>query len=180
MHTENHPLFPLRTRCKLPLFALRLTRLITGTPAVLYLYLVLFLSPVHAGTLPDDHNDSGDALEFNQVWIAEAPPVSRVLAAYMSIQNHSDKDISILSAESKHFSSTAFHRTIYKNGVASMQHQSTLTIPAHQTLQLEPGGFHMMLFNPVNPLQAGDSVEFSFTLDNQTIKKVTAIVKKTE
>lgn len=117
-------------------------------------------------------------LTFSNVWIAEAPPVSRVLAAYMKIENHSSQTIKISSATSSSFSSTAFHKTIFEDGLAKMRHQDSLIIPANGSLELKRGGLHMMLFNPVTPLHAGDSVSFSFELDNQNTMTVDAIVKK--
>ncbi len=119
-----------------------------------------------------------DKLSFKQVWIAEAPPVSKVLAAYMQIENTTDKDIQVVSVDTDAFSSTAFHRTIYKDGMASMQHQTSMNITAGSSLELKPGSFHMMLFNPVKPLSAGDKVLFTFALDNGEKIMVTATVKK--
>jgi len=121
---------------------------------------------------------AAEPIVFSHVWIAEAPPVSKVLAAYMHIENRSDKDIKILSASADIFSSTAFHKTVFKNGMASMQHYPSLTIPAHGHLDLAPGSFHLMLFNPTTPLRAGDHVDFTFTLDNHQTSMVKALVKK--
>jgi len=127
----------------------------------------------HNAALADNHR-----LTFSKVWIAEAPPVSRVLAAYMKIENHTDEDIKISSATSPSFSSTTFHKTIFEDGMAKMRHQDSLIIPANNSLELKRGGLHMMLFNPVTPLRAGDSVSFSFELDNQNTITVDASVKK--
>ena len=33
-----------------------------------------------------------DALEIEDAWIAEAPPVSKVMAAYMEIENETSED----------------------------------------------------------------------------------------
>lgn len=137
---------------------------------------VLFLLICLAGqnsALADNHG-----LTFSKVWIAEAPPVSRVLAAYMKIENHTNKEIKISSATSPAFSSTAFHKTIFEDGLAKMRHQNSLLIPANDSLELKRGGLHMMLFNPVTPLREGDNVSFSFELDNQNTITVNASVKK--
>ena len=96
-------------------------------------------------------------LTFKQAWIAEAPPVSKVLAAYMEIINSSDKTVIINSMESDDFTKIEFHRTINENDIAKMQHQESLSIPASGSLKLEPGSYHLMLFNPVKELRAGDS-----------------------
>lgn len=121
---------------------------------------------------------STSSLVFEDAWIAEAPPVSKVLAAYMSISNTGNTDIRLVSAQSKDFGSIEFHRTIDKEGMASMQHQPYLLVPAGGKLILEPGDYHMMLFNPGRKLRAGDESSFQFKLDTGNTINATAIVKK--
>lgn len=117
-------------------------------------------------------------LVFEDVWIAEAPPISKVLAAYMHVKNAGNRDRKIISAKSDDFSSIEFHRTVDKNGMASMQHQEFLMIPAGSTLTLKPGDYHMMLFKPVRKLRAGDESTFQFQLGDGKLITVTAVVKK--
>lgn len=119
-----------------------------------------------------------NALEFDNVWIAEAPPGTRVMAAYMDIKNTSDETHRIKSPQSGDFNKIEFHRTFHKNGMARMQHQPEIVIPAHSTLRLEPGGYHMMLFNPARKLKAGDQSTFSFRLESNHNIQVVAPVKK--
>ena len=114
------------------------------------------------------HSFAESSLTFKQPWIAEAPPVSKVLAAYMEIANNTNQAITIESAESKDFSRIEFHRTIHENDIAKMQHQKTLSIPASGHLTMEPGGYHMMLFTPVKTFKAGDESVISIkTTDDQ-------------
>jgi copper(I)-binding protein len=91
-------------------------------------------------------------------WVREAPPTSRVLAAYMQIINLTDTDLTITGISSPDFDSAELHRTAVENGVARMLPVSELTIPAAGSVLLEPGGLHLMLFDPVRPLVQGDSV----------------------
>jgi len=153
---------------------MKLSSIIKSLKLGLSLFVCLFITMAgHNVALADNHG-----LTFSKVWIAEAPPVSRVLAAYMKIENHTNHDIKVSSATSSSFSSTAFHKTIFEDGMAKMRHQDSLIIPANGSLELKRGGLHMMLFNPVTPLHAGDSVSFSFELDNQNTITVNAGVKK--
>lgn len=137
------------------------------------LFTLLFNTLVQA--VPEHYKPT---LAFENVWIAEAPPVSKVLAAYMTINNTGNKDQKLVSAESDDFGSIEFHRTIDKKGMASMQHQPYLMVPAGGKLILEPGDYHMMLFNPSRKLRAGDESSFKFELDDGNTISTTAIVKK--
>jgi copper(I)-binding protein len=91
-------------------------------------------------------------------WVREAPPTSRVLAAYMQIVNLTDKDLTITSITSQDFDSAELHRTVVEGGMARMLPVPELTLPAAGSVLLEPGGLHLMLFDPVRPLAQGDSV----------------------
>ena len=91
-------------------------------------------------------------------WVREAPPTSRVLAAYMHIINLTDADLTVTGVTSPDFDSAELHRTVVTGGVASMLPVPELTIPAAGSVLLEPGGLHLMLFDPVRPLLQGDSV----------------------
>lgn len=145
-----------------------------SSPKALAVLLSIFLLAIFAGKTAQ----AEPALVFENVWIAEAPPVSKVLAAYMNIRNTGDEDQKLVSARSDDFGSVEFHRTVEKNGMASMQHQQFLSIPAGGSLTLEPGSYHMMLFNPVRKLRAGDESSFQFQLESGNSINATAVVKK--
>ena len=137
---------------------------------------VLFLSI--SLRLSSSNSFAESSLTFKRAWIAEAPPVSKVLAAYMEITNGSDKTVIIDSMKSKDFKKIEFHRTIQENDKARMQHQKSLSIPASGMLKLEPGSYHLMLFNPVRTMSAGDSATFTVsTADNQQYE-ISVTVKK--
>jgi copper(I)-binding protein len=118
------------------------------------------------------------ALTFEGAWIAEAPPSSKVLVAYMEINNPGDQAVKIVSATSDNFTRISFHQTQQKNDMASMQHMDTLTIPAKGKLVLEAGSHHIMLFNPVKKLTAGDQVNLDFKLENGDVVNLVVPVKK--
>ena len=125
------------------------------------LLLIAIHLPLQAGQSPVDIDDA---------WIAEAPPMSRVMVAYMTFTNHSDKPVTLVKAESGSFKSVEFHETVEKDGIASMIYHESLTLPAGSRLALKRGGLHLMLFSPTRALRAGDTVSFRFTTtDGQVI-----------
>ena len=143
------------------------------TPVSLILFGLSFVNPVFAETSTAETN-----LIFENAWIAEAPPVSKVMVAYLTVKNTGAKDIEIITASSETYSSIEFHETVHEKGMATMVRHHSLTIPAHNKLELKRGGPHLMLFNPVRPLKAGDLVNIKFTTKNNTTKTVSVAVKK--
>lgn len=117
-------------------------------------------------------------LKIEDAWLAEAPPVSKVMAAYMEIENDSQQERQAVAMDCKDFARAEFHRTIEKDGIASMQHQQVLNIPADSELELKPGGYHVMLFEPGRRLLAGDSTGCRMDFDDGTTIEFELVVKK--
>jgi len=123
---------------------------------------------------------SPSGVSVKNAWIAEAPPVSKVMVAYMSIENNSEDDITIVKAESDSYSSIEFHETRYEDGMARMIRHDSLLIPANSHITLKRGDKHLMLFNPVKRLKAGDSVTINLITKNNIEKTIQVTVKKSQ
>ena len=119
-----------------------------------------------------------DKLEIDDAWIAEAPPASTVMAAYMEIENETGQDRQAVSMQCDEFAGAGFHRTVEKDGMARMEHQQVLNIPAHSELKLEPGGYHIMLFDPARHLLAGDKTNCSMKFDDGTTIGIDLEIRK--
>jgi periplasmic copper chaperone A len=117
-------------------------------------------------------------IEIHDAWIAEAPPVSTVNAAYMRIINTSAADTRIESVSCENFSSAQFHRTVYVNGMASMRPLDELILPAGTDLVFKPGDYHIMLFNPVHALHSGDESQCTLKLGDGRSIQIKLDVKK--
>jgi copper(I)-binding protein len=134
----------------------------------------LFINiPAQAGQADTETN-----LRIEDAWIAEAPPVSKVMVAYMTLHNSGQQDMEIITASSDMYSSIEFHETVHENGMARMIRHNSLKIPAYSKIELKRGGAHLMLFNPVSPLKAGDTVTIKLITSNNTEKTTTVAVKK--
>ena len=92
-------------------------------------------------------------------WVKEAPPSAEVLAGYMNLQNQSPQAQTLLGARSADFKSVMLHQTVSKGGMAHMNHTPRIEIKPGSTLQLTPGGYHLMLMSPKKVLRQGDQVE---------------------
>ena len=135
------------------------------------LFISAFISPVHA-------DEAG--LTVENAWISEAPPVSKVMVAYMTISNKSNEAIDIIKAESDLYSSIEFHETIHEDGMARMVRWDKIIIPANDSIQLKRGGKHFMLFNPTKHLKAGDTVKMKLTTSDKKTKIISVPVEKAQ
>ena len=77
-------------------------------------------------------------------------------AVYMRISNRGDANRIIISAESAAAEQIDFHRTVIENDIARMEALESLVIPAGETLELRPGGAHIMLAGLREDLRSED------------------------
>ena len=98
-------------------------------------------------------------LVVSNAWVRAGPPVSKMMAAYLRIENTSQSQRTLHGASSAAFNSIELHATVIKSGMASMGQVSELNIDPGQHAALQAGGTHLMLIGPVKPLKAGDWVE---------------------
>lgn len=122
---------------------------------------------------------AAENVTIDNAWVREAPPVSRVQAAYATLKNNQSSDVEIISATSPAFKKIEFHKTISENGLTKMQQQESIIIPAQGEAMLEPEGMHMMLFNPIAPLRSGEKVDIYFKFSDGATTTSSFIVKKT-
>ena len=117
-------------------------------------------------------------LMVSDAWIPEAPPVTQVMAGFMSIKNSSNKAAEIVSISSKDFGRVEMHLSKEENGIARMLPQSKLIIPAQGKLTLEHGSYHLMLYKPKQRLKDGDTAELVITLKSGDSFTVEFVVEK--
>jgi copper(I)-binding protein len=99
-------------------------------------------------------------------WIRMPPAGLPMMAGYARITNPCKASLAIVGARSDAFADTSLHETRVENGMSRMRATPALRIAPGGSAVLEPGGFHLMLMDPVKPLHAGDRVAVEFTLED--------------
>jgi copper(I)-binding protein len=124
------------------------------------------------------NNASADHINIENARIPEAAPVAKVMAAYMDISNKAKDASYITRVSSPQFKKVEIHSMFHKDGMMHMEKQDKLKLPAGKTTSLQPGGFHMMLFNPKKWYQAGSKINLKITLDDKhTFNIVVPVIK---
>ena len=142
--------------------------------------LLCFLCVSMPGVASDSSHPSHEKqeLEVHNAWVREAPPSVKMLAAYLSLHNHTDKTHTILSITSPQFSRVEIHRTEIKNDIARMLPVSKIIISPNGKVLFEPGGLHLMLIKPKKKTRSGDKIQFTLHLSDKSTFDFTAAVKK--
>jgi copper(I)-binding protein len=97
-----------------------------------------------------------DGLEVSDAWVREAPPGADVMAAYARLTNRGAKAITLEGASGPDFDSVEMHRTTMDKGTMRMLAEKSLRLAPGASTTFEPGGLHLMLFEPRRALKAGD------------------------
>ncbi len=118
------------------------------------------------------------AIRVENAWVREAPPGAEMLAGYMTVYNDGAAPVALTGASSPALGRIELHRTVMSNGVASMVAQDRVEVPPGTSVDFEPGGLHLMLFNPTRPLPAGEHIKLSLQLDNGTQVATQAEVRR--
>jgi len=121
---------------------------------------------------------AAESLQITEAWIKNLPMAVPVRAGYMHISNNQNTEITIVSLQSKSFESIEIHQSMEVNGMMGMRPVDALSIPAGGSLELAPGGFHLMMMNPQEELVPGQKVTVTLYYQNQNTQLIELEVRK--
>lgn len=117
------------------------------------------------------------SVEVEDSYVRATPPNLPNSAAFMTLKNDSNEDISIIKASSNVSKFVELHTHDMKDGVMKMYQIPKIDISANSQTVLKPGGLHIMFIGLHKPLKAGEEVVFTLEFSNGNTKTITAPVK---
>lgn len=117
-------------------------------------------------------------LEFSDGWIKNLPAAVPVRAGYMTIHNPGSRVVSIVSLHSDAFASVEIHETRMLDGMMRMDPVPMLTIAPGETVQLAPGGLHLMMMQPAQPTRPGEVHRITIEFDDGSMQTLELTVRK--
>ncbi len=98
-------------------------------------------------------------LEIQHPVAFETPVTAKTGAGYLIVSNTGDTDDTLLEVRAD-FPMVMLHKSEEKDGIASMMHVDQIAIPAGETVELAPGGFHVMFMGlDGDPFEAGEKIK---------------------
>jgi|SRR5437764_1761395 len=119
-----------------------------------------------------------DKLVVRDAWIQEGPPSQKITAAFMVIENHAAADISLVSAGADAARVVELHKMELEDGMMKMRRVDSINVPAGGSVELKPGGYHLMVIGLKKELKEGDEVKVTLRFTGDVLKTVTVPVKK--
>ncbi len=105
------------------------------------------------------HSYKLGALTITHPWSRETPPVAKTGGGYLKITNAGPTDDRLLGGSTPVAEKLEIHRMSMDGGVMRMRPVvGGLPLPAGKSVELAPGGYHIMLINLKAPLKHGQMI----------------------
>ena len=124
--------------------------------------LVLALVATAASFASGARDASVGDLRVVQAYAKATPPGARTAAAYLVIENRGAAADQLVAARSPAAAAVELHEMSHEGGMMRMRAVPHVDIPSRGSVRFEPGGLHLMIVDPKEPLRARQS--FPLTL----------------
>jgi copper(I)-binding protein len=107
---------------------------------------------------------------------ASAMSTAKAGAVYMTLSNQGAAPDKLLQITTDSAASAEVHESAEKDGVATMRPIESLEIPAGGSVELKPGGYHIMLMGLKAPLKKGGMIMLKLKFEHAGLVDVMAHV----
>ena len=97
------------------------------------------------------------SIKIENAYVRATAPGQPAAGAFMKIDNSGAAD-QLLSASSPAAGEVQLHQMSMEGNVMKMGQVKDIAVPANGSVDLKPGGYHIMLMNIKAPLKAGETV----------------------
>lgn len=124
---------------------------------ILFLFSLL-LSPISV---------AAESLQLSQAWARATPPNAGVAGAFLHIENTSRTADRLLSVQTDAAKSVEIHEMRMEGDLMQMRElKAGIILAAKTTTVLKPGGIHLMLIAPKQPLIEGQTITLHLIFEN--------------
>ena len=89
-------------------------------------------------------------LELTNFWIRAMPPTQKITAGYGTITNKGTSTITLLGGFADFAESVVIHKTVHDDDSVHMMEMGPITLQPSESVEMIPGGTHIMLMEIAN------------------------------
>jgi copper(I)-binding protein len=108
-------------------------------------------------------------------WVRATVSAQKATGAFMQIT--SVQDVRLVEASSPVAGVVEVHEMVMEKDVMKMRAVKGLDLPAGKTVELKPGGYHVMLMDLKQQMKEGDTVPVTLVVEGKDKKRSTIEVK---
>ncbi|MET3382850.1 copper chaperone PCu(A)C [Variovorax paradoxus] len=112
---------------------------------------------------------------IKDAWVRATVPQQKATGAFMQLS--AAKDTKLVSASSPVTPIVEVHEMAMQDNVMRMRQIPALDLPAGKTVELKPGGYHVMLLDLKQQVKEGDTVPLTLVFEGQDGKRESVEVK---
>ena len=101
---------------------------------------------------------STSAIKIENAYTRATMPGQQVAGGFMKIENKGNSVDQLLSASSPASDEVQLHEMAMEGNVMKMRQVKDISVPAGGSVELKPGGLHLMFMSIKAPFSAGDTV----------------------
>lgn len=116
-------------------------------------------------------------ISIHDAWARATVAGQSSAAAYFTLRNDGDGDDKLLGATTPVGNAGLHSSSMTANGVMQMRPMKELPVPANSTVELKPGGMHVMIMGVKQPLQAGGSFDLTLRFERSGTRVVNVAVR---
>lgn len=106
---------------------------------------------------------------IEEPWIRATAPGQTVAGGYMKLR--SAKSSALVAVSTPLTARAEIHEMSMEAGVMKMRAVPKIDLPAGKTVELKPGGYHLMLMNLDRPLRDGETVPITLVFEGPDKKR---------
>jgi copper(I)-binding protein len=111
-------------------------------------------------------------IEIDNAWTRATPPGAKTAAGYMTIRNQSSSPDRLIGAASPLAARVEMHVHLHDGDVMRMRQVKGYDIPANGSLELKPGGAHLMFVDVKRPFKEGEKIPVTLRFERAGEMKV--------
>lgn len=123
---------------------------------------------------------AADAVQAEGAYARAVPPGLPNSAAFVDLSNTGTADHALVAAESTAAQVVELHTHSMEDGMMRMRQVEKIPLPAGETVQLRPGGLHIMLIGLDHQLQPGETVELTLIYEDGSRETLITPVSKVQ
>ncbi len=112
-------------------------------------------------------------VQIENAWTRETVAGQTSTAAYLTVTNRGSADDRLVSVSAPEPAKASIHVTENSGGVSHMRQMSSgLALPAGSTIELKPGGTHVMITGLQAPLRRGETLNLRLRFEKSGDKPI--------
>jgi hypothetical protein len=122
--------------------------------------------------------DVAGSITIIEPYARAMPPGQPNSAVFMQLKNTGKTDHFVIDADSPVANTVELHTHQLENGIMKMRRIPQISLPEGETVELKPGGLHIMLIGLQQILKPGNTIEVTLLFEDRSAMLVTIPVRR--